>query len=539
MRMILFGLAALFLVPGMVPAHGERRAPPIQISVSETPKGIRIVYDLPRPATSLAIGSNEDAWPSRQHRFVEPGLRLENKAIVSDRPFRRATVMVTPDTADVDARYPVLTSVTGRGFLLYAPYVLPAGPYRLRVATAASRWRTVPHAEARGGYVVVGAQPQPRAGFRTLTGSDVSEAAEAALHARASRLLAFYAGRFGRPLTTRPTLIVERQRQTNGFSGFRGDVTPNGVVMLRFRGVPPDPADKAGSARVNGFLAHELFHLWNGPTGDRRQVEAWLHEESAEYYSWLAADALWPGELPLETRLQRALQSCMAFGGGQPVARLRPSLRYQCGAIAHWATDVGVRHASGGKLTGFDLWARLLRVNRKPGDYSLSEFRSVTRTLAPDTAHIVTSFLETGREWPALAQALSNAGADIAVGPPTPQALRFAATRWIAAAMCTGFGGAGDNGRDEYFLTAEDCGGIKGQVYLESVAGVDPMADAQQYYDRVRSICAHSGEIALRLRGQGNSVDRTIVCKEAAEAALPDLQIRRALPLNPPARSGP
>lgn len=539
MRTIWVAVSALLCLLHMAPAHAQQRPAPVKVDVSLTPDGVRVVYVLPEAATSLAIGSQEGAWPSKEHQILEPALRLQGEAIVSDAPFRRATIMVRPDTADVSARYPVLTRVVGRGFLIYAPYILPSRPYRLRVATAPGRFRAVRREEASGGYVIVGAQPRGVRTFRALTGSDVGDAAETRLHARTSRLLAFYSERLGRSLAKPPTIVITRQESTGGFSGFRGSVTPNGVVLLRFRGAPPDPADAAASGRVNGFLAHELFHLWNGPTGDRPQMEAWLHEGSAEYYSWLAADALWPGELALERRLQNALQSCMAFGGGRAVAKLNPSLRYSCGAIAHWASDLGVRHASGGKLTGFDLWARLLAAHPDSGNYSLAEFRAATSALAPATEGVVTGFLETGWQWPTLAQALSNAGAEVVVGPPTPQALRFAATRSIAATLCTGFAGAGDNSRNEYYLTAEDCGGLQGQVYLERAAGADPMGDPQQFYDGIRRACAAGGEIPLRLRGQSGVVERSIRCASPAETPLPDLQIKRALPLNPPARSGP
>jgi hypothetical protein len=315
------------------------------------------------------------------------------------------------------------------------------------------------------------------------------------------------------------------------FTGFRGDVTPNGVILLRFRGALPDGNDGAARGRATSFLAHELFHLWNGRRSDHPNSEAWLHEGSADYFSWLAVAGLWPEEISLEQKLQSALNTCMAFLGARPVSGMTgelAGLRYPCGSIAHWIVDVGARGASHGRSTGFDLWARLLAQNPAQGDYSLGSFRAAAAELAPGTKTLLDAFIDRGLGWEELAPVLAAQGSDVTLGPPSPIALRFAAARSIALSLCTGFSGAGE-GAIGAFFTAE-CGELGGEVYLVRIAGHDPMSAPQAMLERVRTACGTGSELDLALRVGETTLERTIRCAVPVESPVPDIVIRRALP---------
>src|SRR5207237_4722648 len=139
----------------------------------------------------------------------------------------------------------------------------------------------------------------------------------ARFRARAGALLEHYPRRLNQRLRRPPILIVSivdgPADQRHHF--FRGDVTPNGVVLLRFHGTADQIADPNSTRQFTSFLAHELFHLWNRRRGEQRMQEAWLHEGSAEYFGWLAVAALWPGEIALEAKLQTALENCGVFLG--------------------------------------------------------------------------------------------------------------------------------------------------------------------------------------------------------------------------------
>jgi hypothetical protein len=526
-------MAAFLLAAAPVAAQ----AAPVRVTIVETDQGVSVSYESPEATTRLEIGGDQGAWPSDRHRLLEPGLRLDKGAIASATPFRRATLLIAPDERDVDARYPLVTRTDGGGAILYAPYILPsAGSYLLRVSTGGRRLRTVTPKEASGGYLIVGARPRPAGSFDALTSANVDGAAETFLHGRLAQLLDFYSGRLQSRLRLRPTVVIAREAATDRATGYRGDVTPNGKIVLRFRGTPPHPAEPKAAGQVTGFLAHELFHLWNARDGDFPADEAWVHEGSADYYSWLAVAAVWPQELKLEDRLQQAANSCRAFGGTRPVAQLNPRLRYSCGALAHWIVDVAARNASSGARTGFDLWAQLVRPGR---DYTLAELREKVAELAPLASQPIADFIQTGWDWPKLARSLAAAGADVQGGEPGAQAMRFAAGRAIGRELCDGFSGAGWSEADGVYLTGEGCGDLGGRISVQEIGGADPMKDTQRVYDIVARACAEQAKLDLVLRGSGDPVRRTIRCTRAFEPAPPEFSIRRALPLNPPARSGP
>lgn len=518
---------------------GWARTSPPRIAIGTAADGIRIVYDLPAPVRTLAVrAATQSAPPPGTHiRAVEAGLTYRRGRIESETPFRRATLMITPDDGEVDSVYPLLTRIAGRGFVLFAPYVLPDTPFSARVATGGGT-RLLSRAEAAGGYVLVGAAPASRGSFLSLASTGTAPALEARFQARAGALLDFYSRRLHRRLARAPILIIsivdEPADRQHHF--FRGDVTPNGVVLLRFHGTADQIADPNSTRQFTSFLAHELVHLWNRRRGEHPMQEAWLHEGSAEYLGWLAVATLWPDDISLERNLQNALNSCMAFLGPRPLMATtgdRAGLRYPCGAIAQWIADAGARGASRGRRTAFDLWAGLLA----RGDYSLAGFRTAAAALAPGTASLLERFIDSGLGWDALASVLAAQGAGIAANPPSDHALRFAAARPLALALCTAFSGAGSAGNDVYFTG--DCGPLGNQVFLTRVAGLDPATQPRAVYERVRDACAAGQELVLTLRANGALFDRTIRCGTAIEPAVPDLVLRRALPLSPPARSGP
>jgi hypothetical protein len=531
---------ALALLGLAAPAAARSAAP--RITISETPSGVSIVYDLAAPTTSLALRAAEQEGPPQGTHIgvAESGLSYRRGQVSATRPFRRVTLLIAPDDGEVDSVYPLLTPVAGRGFVLFAPYVLPDAPFTARVSIGGGRDRPLSRAEAAGGYVVVGAAPAARGRFRALSSAAMPAGLQATLYGRAGALLRFYGARLHRPPAGTPTLILTYDERPAGQAQalFRGDVTANGVAFLRFHGTPTQLADPASTSRTTSFLAHELFHLWNRRRGEHPMTEAWLHEGAAEYEAWIATDALWPGEIRLAQRLEGALGNCAAFLADRALATLPPDVamqvRYSCGPIVQWLADAGVRGASGGRRNGLDLWAGLLARGR--GDYSVAGFEAAARAEAPATAEILVAMIESGARWDALAPALAAAGAMVEARPPTRGSILFAATRAVVGAMCTAFWGAGTDEAGVYF-NSPPCDLPGTFTHLARIDGIDPMADADAYFAHVREACARGAELGLILRGEGGEVRRTARCTVPPARAPLDFHITRPLPFSPPARS--
>jgi hypothetical protein len=512
--------------------------PPNGIRIDETDRGVRIVYDLAVPATRLSIGDGEPLPPGVQIQVLEEGLGYESGHIQGKSPFRRATLLIEPDSADVDARYLLLSRVAGRGFVLYAPYILPEGPISARLSLGGGRYRALRRNEAEGGFVIVGASPTEGGSFRSITSSNSPAALTRTIHERAAVLLDFYRDRLGRKPPLRPVIFISHaERSADGkFWPFRGDVTPNGNIFLRFNGSEAEVTSAASIDRYTVFLAHELFHAWNRRVEDHPPNEAWLHEGAAEYFSWLAVSALWPQETSLERRVGSALSACALFYGGRALTEMTAGdgrMRYHCGAVAQWVADVGIRNSSGGRQDGFDLWARILARRGPPRDYSLRDFRAAAAKLGPSTSRLLDTLIDTGVEWDALAAGLSSAGADVAAGPPSPLLVRFAATRALVTSACGTFSGAGESRTRMFVATPPSCEMLEGSPTLERVGNVDPMAEPDRYYKIVRETCARRDMLTLRLSIKGKAWDRTVRCTTRVDSAPPELRVRRALPDQP------
>ena len=502
--------------------------------------GIRITYDLPAPVREFAIRPAGRSGPARVAHLTaaEPGLTYSRGRIAAAAPFRRFTLIITPDDAEVDSIYPLLSRVEGRGFVLYAPYVTPDGPLAASVATGSGRSRAVSRAEAEGGYVLVGAAPVPRGAF--LASTSTAPALEARFRARAGALLEHYSRRLNQRLRRPPILIVsivdEPADQRHHF--FRGDVTPNGVVLLRYHGSADQIADPNSTRQFTSFLAHELFHLWNRRTGEHPMKEAWLHEGAAEYYAWLATDALWPGEIDLAARLDQSLHGCTAFLADRGLMQLSDGdamqVRYSCGPIVQWVVDAGVRDASHGRRTGLDLWRGLLRGGR--GDYSVAAFLAAARGQGPATALFLNGLVERGTRWETLAPALTAAGARVEALPARPANVAFAATRALIRAMCHDFWGAGLDEDGPYFSSGA-CEMPGNFTHIARVNDMDPKADIDAYYAHVSDACTRGADLTLLLRGEGGESRRTLRCTVPPAPPPLDFRIARPLPLSPPARS--
>lgn len=451
---------------------------------------MRVTFDLPTPVTSLVLRLANAQAPANIVR-AEQGFTFRRGRLSAANPFRRVSLRVTPDTREVDSVYPMLREVRGAALVIYAPYFLPAeGRARVRIADSAGGIRTLGDTEADG-YVTVGAMPSRHRGYRALVAEGVPAAVAETLLGRSARLLAFYRARLRRPPLREPTIIISYLPRPEGSPAglFRGDVTPNGVVFLRLYVDGAQLGGAAATARHTGFLAHELFHLWNR-SRDPNSANWWLHEGGAEYASWVAIATLWPGEPALETHLVTALRTCTTYLGPQAMGGLGDlegrGVRYPCGAIVQWVVDAGARaRGRGGDI--FAVWARMLAATARRGSYTPRDFRTAVAALAPAAVAPFTAIVDgTGNDrWGTIAQALTAMGARVDVGPPSPFALRLAAARALVLSECSEVYGVGDGPQGLFVQAPETCATFADSPVIEQAGGVSPMQAPGAFHEAV------------------------------------------------------
>jgi hypothetical protein len=390
-------------------------------------------------------------------------------------------------------------------------------------------------AEIYKAYVLVGAKPIRHDGFRSVISNDAPVAMRETILQRTTQILSFYRARLGTPPEQTP-LVVVKFTDTPGKNGvFRGDVTPNGVAFLRIQSDVSQVAEPRLIARYTGFLAHELFHLWNR-SGDADDANWWLAEGGAEYASWVAASKLWPNEASLETRIDTALRSCSMYLGASALSNLadpdRRSVRYPCGAVVQWMSDVGVRAARSDRDV-FEIWKQILATRKTQGAYRPVDWRKAVGELAPGAAPSIGSILDGGgtQRWVSIAHAIDTLGAEIVVSEPAPFLQRLAAAQALVQSACGEVYGVGDDQRGLFVQAPEGCAVFGGESsVLASVEGVAPMADPKRFYQVTQTRCENGSQVTVMVGPDSAQHSAAFKCSVAVQPPPPELKVVHALP---------
>lgn len=508
---------------------------PVRINIKATPEGLSVTYALPVAVTSMPLQLSPDALPAFNIRPQAQTLALVKGELRSETPFRQVTLIVSPDRREVDSVYPMMQKLSRNGAIFYAPYLLPAAASR-EVRLSVEGERRILKRKDITGYLLVGAEPVRRNGFRSVVAGGAPPWVGETVVQRTGQILAFYRDHMGTAPEREPLVVVAFTQAADAPSGgsFRGDVTSNGVVFLRVRSKAAPVADTRLIGLFTGFLGHELFHLWNR-SGDADSANWWLHEGGAEYASWLAASALWPAETPLETRLDAALRTCAMYLGGRPLASLTDpesrSVRYPCGAVVQWLVDVGAR-ADGKGRDVFGVWARLTAVRNARGSYGPADLQETIGKLAPGAAPLVEAMLHGGGpdRWSAIPQALNAMGAQVSIGKPPAFLLRLTAAQALVQSACGEVHGVGD-GPDGLFVQApEACRVFGAESVLASVDGVAPMANPARFHEILRKRCGTGAKVAVVIGSGSAQRTETVKCTVPVDQPPPELRVMRALP---------
>ncbi|HLL29870.1 MAG TPA: hypothetical protein VK403_02630, partial [Allosphingosinicella sp.] len=512
-RFLLCGLAILV---GLHPPPADAATPrAVELRVSPERDGIRVQYTMPRARSEFRFDPHAATSSAARIELTTPGLTLKEGVVSGKAPFKAFSLFVRPDIRRTEASYAVLSRIGAKGLLLYIP-ALQQDPAQgeTRVTIVPPRGAIAVFGAAKDGLLFIGPSDyvESRDGLTMVVPPETPDILRTRIRDRANAFITFYTGALRRPPSHNPVLVVDHDA-SGGRQGFTGDVTPNGVVLLQLT-VAMAGEDFGAESLVSRFLAHELFHLWNvGSYRDRSGLNGnWLLEGSAEYASWLAAEALAPEAHSLEDRVTQQLAPCMATLGDDALVHLADqraqTSRYSCGAIVHWLADVAARRSGTDILS---VWATLLA---DPGGYDIADFEKLMGVHNSRAEPLAKILRGTGKDrWPQIFAALKLVGVNVPVVPPGTDALRAAAVQTLLLQDCSGEGiGFETLGLTEppvaVVLRTEPmspehilkCDLLSGDPHLMAVNAHSALGDWGPILKEVAAACADRAEIALALR---------------------------------------
>lgn len=288
---------------------------------------------------------------------------------------------------------------------------------------------------------------------------------------------------------------------------------------------PPDAV-----AALHEALAHEIARLWSSsiyrPDSD---VASWVTEGNAQL---LGTAALL--RLGLATpddaarRVNVALNTCFAFGGGRPGAgRDSPGTSKPCGLAIHFVLVALVqRHDPA--LDAFAFWRAFWKAHPRYGARSIADH--VAATAPGDAADFAASVLA-GSSVSLDASLVRGIRAALGIELPKPPAHVYA-SQALTNLMQNDCGGrAGFWTNNDHLFTDElaGCAFFRGGWKVRYMAGRDLMREPLEAVRGAKAACARDRTLVFRTLDER---EFTMPCDEAIAAALPsDLRVANLQPL--------
>lgn len=512
---IVAALAFLFVCTGAV---AQERRGTANVTARLTAEGMRADIRLSRAVTSFTFNEAEVVRDG-DFTILTEGLTLTGDTITSERPFRRIELIVRPMARERDAKYPAFYRV-GQGGVLYAPALYAdQASWRttLRIPTTRGQSMAPSRGPGHNGSVFIGpADHITQIGATTMVAPpDVPRGLYQAVYDELQASMAFYTRELGLALTSQPLVVINGNGDGQGYVG---DALPGPAVSMRFYGADwSDPSPQA-AAYLARFASHEAFHFWNGAMVSTSEgTPSWLHEGGAEYAALLSANASGAyDEAAVRAALGDALTRCrdalQAQGdvGMNSFSFLNNQVRYPCGTVIQWASDLSVRRASNGERDVLDVWSSMMRaaIARGTRRFTLADF---TDAEGNDGVALPISLLAEqsgGARWATLVETLNGLGAGIRA-EPNDTTRRTALLFHLLSQNCPGAENYGFFTEPEGIRldTVSQCGAFAGAM-LNSVEGADPMAVSAETYARAQAACANRRGVAAVVNG----APATFVC---------------------------
>lgn len=460
-----------------------------------------VEYRLDEPTSRFAFDTKTP--PEARIVSLDAGVALDAGGASMSEPRESLGLAVWPDRIRTDAAYPVLTRA-GDGWMIYLPSLLSDAPSTVpaETITVADGWSMLVGSSGApfNGFVYVGPAGSWRDGDTVI--ADPSIAGWMADDARSAALNsdAWYAGRLRLASPRPPVLLINRLPEEDR-SSYVGDVTPNGFINLQFAaGSLPPERDQRFTDLVQPFVAHEVFHNWQG--GKQTAVQGvnsrWLDEGAAEYFSLVAQAASSGAMARSRSIMAERLSSCLKKMEGEETGLLAltpaqaEATRYDCGAVVHWLVDIEMAEKDG----AWGVWRGLLSSN---DGYSVSDFLSAA---PPRAGSGLATLLHGGEDL--RGGIMKSLEGHAVLAAPAPSAWANAAMWPLLQSNCRGGMGVTTTAAGRWILdTGDRCGPLSGDPELLGADG-HMFADAgAEAYRSVAVACESATDVELTLNSAG------------------------------------
>lgn len=468
-------------------------------------------FDTPTPGFRFDTPPQPEALMTSDHIDVS----VSTAGVSAAGARKRFVITLAPDRRRTDATYPVLTRL-GEGWMVYMPALLARPPadvvdediivsegWTLQAGPGGNRFDGFIYlTKYPGGYGGVISDPSiPR-----WLVDDVRSAVEASNDAFKANL------KLTSPVA--PVVLISPLPPEDR-SSYVGDVTPNGTINLQFAAaaIPPE-RDQRFTDMVQPFVAHEVFHNWQG--GKFQTMDGvngrWLNEGAAEYFSLVAQASASAGSATRSRNiLAGRLASCLTTLETEKIGlmvltgRAAERTRYDCGAVVHWLVDIEKIDPAG----AWGIWRDMLSAE---DGYSVTDFVAATRV---DSSIGLTALLHGAIEVRATTLSALHGHAEEA--DPTPTAWATAAVWPLLESNCRGQMGITTTADGRWILdSGDDCGALSGNPEVLGI-GEDMFVDAGgPAYRAAAAACATGSELTVALKVNGESRQSSVRCTRPA-----------------------
>ena len=154
-----------------------------------------------------------------------------------------------------------------------------------------------------------------------------------------------------------------------------------------------DEPNKENVERWAPFIAHEVFHLWNGQAVNCAGQEYWFSEGFTEYYSNVISTRI--GLISEQDFLQRLKRACESYYQNVGQVSIRKAgdsesrnsaLQYQGGSLVAASIDIRIRKATNNTKSLDDLMRQMYREFGTTGKkYTIEDVERITREVTGET----------------------------------------------------------------------------------------------------------------------------------------------------------